>query len=83
MTKTQFFKENAGRLVKFSDDDGEYGDFLILHPEEIDAAKQLQDNGYTIVSVHETVDGEDYVDISQPCDFGTQPFKYGYFAISK
>ena len=83
MTKTQFFKENGGGLVRFRNDDGEYGDFLILHPEEIDAAKQLQDKGCTIVSVHETEDGEDYVDVSQPCDFGSQPFKYGYFAISK
>lgn len=83
MTKTQFFKEKGGGLFRFRNDDGEYGDFLILHPEEIDAAKQLQDKGYTIVSVHETEDGEDHVDVSQPCDFGTQPFKYGYFAISK
>jgi hypothetical protein len=35
-----------------------------------------------IVAVHETEDGEDFVDVSQPCDFGTQPFKYGYYAVN-
>ena len=82
MTKTQFFKDYGNRLITVSND-GEYGDFLILHPEEIDMAKELQNKGCVVVSVHETEDDEDYVDITQPCDFGTQPFKYGYFAISK
>lgn len=82
MTKTEFFKQNGHLLLRVTEDSAEYGDFLILHPEEIAMAKDLEERGFTIVSVHETEDGEDFVDVSQPCDFGTQPFKYGYFALS-
>ena len=45
-------------------------------------AKKFEEEGLQIVSVHETEDGDDFVDISQPCDFGNQPFKYGYFALN-
>lgn len=82
MNKTQFFKTYGHLLFKVTDDDGEYGDYLILHPEEIAMAKEFEEQKVTIVSVHETEDGEDFVDFSQPCDFGNQPFKYGYFAIN-
>jgi len=82
MTKTEFFEKNGGGLIRVAQDDPEYGDFLILHPEEIAMAKDLEERGFTIVSVHETEDGEDFIDVSQPCDFGNQPFKYGYFATS-
>lgn len=81
MNKTEFFKKHGHELFKVTDDDSEYGDFLILHPEEIAMVKDLQERGFTIVSVHETENGEDFVDVSEPCDFGNQPYKYGYFAI--
>jgi hypothetical protein len=82
MKKTEFFKAYGGGLASVGNDDGEYGDYLILHPEEISIAKDLEERGYTIVSVHETEDDDDDVDITQPCDYGSQPFKYGYFAIN-
>jgi hypothetical protein len=81
MTKTEFFEKYGSYLVAVSFDNAEYGDFIILHPEEIHVAKKYQDQGYSIVSIHDTEDEEDFVDISQPCDFGDQPFKYGYFAL--
>lgn len=77
MTKTEFFKQHGGSLVRISEDNSEYGDFLILHPEEIDYAKKLEAEGCTIYSVHETEDGEDWID---EVDYGNQPFKYGYLA---
>jgi hypothetical protein len=79
MTKTEFFKRHGHQLVQISEDCSEYGDFLILHPEEIELAKKLQEQGMTIVSVHETEDEEDFIDFE--FDSGYQPFKYGYFAI--
>lgn len=82
MTKTEFFRVYGPYLHVVFYDNSEYGDFLILHPEEINIAQKLQEEGLTIVSVHETEDQEDFVDVSQPCDFGNQPFKYGYFAIN-
>lgn len=82
MRKTEFFKEYGSYLKEVAQDNAEYGDHLILHPEEVGLAKKYQEQGFTIVSVHETEDGEDHVDISQPCDFGSQPFKYGYFVLN-
>jgi hypothetical protein len=82
MKKTDFFKKHGSELFKVATDSSEYGDFLILHPEEIPLAKYLEERGYTIVSVYETEDGEDFVDMSECCDYGIQPFKYGYFAIN-
>ena len=81
MNKTEFFKKYGHQLLKVAEDNSEYGDFLIIHPEEIEKAKQLEEKGFIIVSVHETEYKGDFVDISQPCDFGNQPFKYGYFAL--
>lgn len=81
MNKTEFFKRHGHELVQVSIDDAEYGDFLILHPEEIPLAKDLQERGMTIVSVYETEDNEDYIDFENPFDSADQPFKYGYFAI--
>ena len=82
MTKTEFFKKYGIYLEAVANDDAGYGDHLILHPEEIEVAKKYQKKGFNIVSVHETEDGEDFVDIVQPCDFGNQPFKYGYYAVN-
>jgi len=36
MRKTEFFKNYGGALVAITADDAEYGDFLLLHPEEIE-----------------------------------------------
>jgi hypothetical protein len=82
MTKTEFFEKHGGGLHTVTVDDAEYGEFLILHPEEIELAKQLQNEGFIIVSVHETESGEDWVDTENEVDFGNQPHKYGYFALT-
>ena len=81
MNKTEFFKRHGHELVQVAYDDSEYGDFLILHPEEIHLAKDLQERGMTIVSVYETEDGKDYIDFENPFDSADQLFKYGYMAI--
>ena len=83
MTKTDFFQQYGGGLVKASKDDPEYGDFLFLHPEEINRVKKYDNDKYMIVSVHETDDEEDFVEMEQPVDYGTQPYKYGYFVVRK
>ena len=82
MTKTEFFEMYGGGLVVAEEDNTEYGDFLFLHPEEIDRVKEFDTNEYQVVSVHETEDGEDFVDTSE-VDYDNQPFKYGYFVIEK
>ena len=81
MTKTEFFQKYGGSLVKADEDNAEYGDFLFLHPEEIDRVKKYDDKNHMIVSVHDTEDEEDFVDMEQPIDYGTQPYKYGYLVV--
>ena len=82
MTKTEFFAKYGGGLVVAEEDSVEYGDFLFLHPEEIDRVKEFDTEVYQVVSVHETEDEEDFVDMGE-VDYGNQPFKYGYFVIEK
>ena len=82
MRKTEFFEKYGGALVAITADDAQYGDFLLLHPEEIEMAKVYESKGCTIVSVHEIEEGfDDDIDISQPCDYGNQPFKIGYLVL--
>ena len=83
MKQTEFFKNHGHELIKVSNDNAEYGDFLILHPEEIPLAKELESRGCTIVSVHESEDEDNNIDFENPFDYGSQPYKIGYYAISK
>jgi hypothetical protein len=80
MKQTEFFNKYGDSLCKVDNDNAEYGDFLILHPEEISKAKDLEKHGHTIVSVHEAID-ENFIDMESPCDYGKQPYKIGYYAI--
>ena len=80
MNKTEFFYKHGSSLVESALDCGEFGNLLFLHPQEIDKVKKYEST-HQIVSIHETEDGEDFVDVAQPCDFGSQPYKYGYFVI--
>lgn len=70
-------------MINSTEDSGEYGDYLFLHPQEIEILQHYDPQNYQIVSVHETENGEDDVDMSIPCDFGNQPYKYGYFVIQR
>lgn len=82
MKQSEFFQKNGHQLVKVANDDAEYGEFLILHPEEISLAKELESRGCTIVSVNESEDGDNFIDFEKPFDYGNQPFKFGYYAIN-
>lgn len=83
LSKTEFFQKYGGGLLVVSPDDCEYGDYLIMHPEEIDKAKQLEKEGYTIASVFENEEGDDTIIIDKPFDSGQQLFKIGYFAFNE
>ena len=82
MNKTNFFRKYGGLLVRADEDNCEFGDFLFLHPEDIDRVKEFDNEEHQIVSVHETEDEEDFVDMGD-IDFGNQPFKYGYFVLKR
>lgn len=82
MNIPEFYEKYGNQIKVVNSDNAEYGEHLILHPEEIDLAKKLQSEGCIIVSVHESQDDDDDVDITQPVDFDDETFKYGYFAIT-
>ena len=82
MKNREFFAQHGGDLEIAQEDSAEYGDFLFLHPEEISRVQEFDTELYQVVSVHETEDGEDFVDMSE-VDYGSQPFKYGYYIIKK
>ena len=85
ISKTEFFEKHGGGLVEVATDNSEFGDFLLLHPEEIDIAKQYQEKGYKVASVYQQSD-EDIVDMVSPLedkdDTENEVFKYGYFIIN-
>jgi hypothetical protein len=81
MRKTEFFKNYGGGLVPVTFQDPEYGEYMLLHPEEASLAESYARGGYVVVSVHEMEDGEDDIDTAQPCDYGSQPFKIGYLVL--
>jgi hypothetical protein len=49
MTKTEFYQKYGSYLEEVTQDNAEYGDHLILHPEEIHLAKKYLEEGLTIV----------------------------------
>lgn len=84
MNKSQFFEKYGGMLVHSAEDNPDFGDYLFLHPEETQLLQdQYVNDQHQVVSIHETEDEQDFVDMSQPCDFGSQPYKYGYFVIKR
>ena len=79
-----FFTKFGALLVKAATDDSEFGDYLFTHPEDISHIRKIYDERkYQIVSVHELENGSSYVDMTTPCDFGNQPYKYGYFILNR
>ena len=82
MTKTNFFAKYGSLIVVADEDNSEYGDYLFLHPEEISVVQEFDTDEYQVVSVHVTEDEEDFVDMGE-VDYGTQPYKYGYFVIKR
>ena len=65
MKNREFLAQHGGDLEIAQEDSAEYGDFLFLHPEEISRVQEFDTELYQVVSVHETEDGEDFVDMGQ------------------
>lgn len=82
MTHKEFINQYGHALITTDYDNGEYGDNIILYPEEQEKALEWYDT-HQLVSLHETEDYDTWVDIQQPCDMGYQPFKYAYYVIDK
>lgn len=79
----KFFEKYGNRLIKAAKEDPEFGNFLFLHPEETDKVMAFNPDKYQVVSIHETETGENSVDMTIPCDFGSQPHKIGYYVIPR
>jgi hypothetical protein len=76
MNINKFFFKYGGCLVKHSHDDCEFGDFLFLHPNDLDNLKKYQNNKYQIVQRFEN-------NVIMDCSFEDSNDKIGYYVIKK
>jgi len=82
MNKKEFFTKYCDGIVLANKDSIVNDSFLFSHPEEISRVQEFDTKLYQVVSVHETENNNDYVDIDD-IDYGNQPFKYGYYVIKR
>ena len=82
MNKNEFFTKYCDGIVLANNDSVVNDNFLFSHPEEISRVQEFDTKLYQVVSVHETENNDDYVDIND-IDYGNQPFKYGYYVIKR
>lgn len=80
MTKEEFYKQYGHLLVEVVEgEDVEYGNHMLLHPEESFLAQAYRDElGWQIASVYETENGDD-VEIDN--DISNHPYKIGYLVF--
>ena len=79
MNIDEFFKQHGSQLVKLHEDDSETGNFRLFCPEECSTATHYKDNGYTLASIFEDLDGDEYVVIDN--DPGDALDKIGFFIL--
>lgn len=83
MNKTQFYEMFGGDLELVNPGDAEYGEHLILHPEERHIAEEYHKNGHTVFTVYEESceGGDEYVE--EGLDTSSYPYKVGYYILRK
>jgi hypothetical protein len=83
MTKTEFYQLHGSDLEIVNPGDAEYGEHLILHPEEVHVADNYCNQGHPIFTVYEESydGGEEFVEPGFDC--GSNPFKVGYLILKK
>ena len=74
MNKKEFFTKYCDGIVLANNDSVVNDSFLFPHPEEISRVQEFDTKLYQVVSVHETENNDDYVDIDD-IDYGNQPLK--------
>lgn len=79
MKKTEFFQQYGGGLIAVDHDNPQYGDYLILYPEEIDRANQLLEEGYDIYTVYEESAENEEETVVLGMDSGAMVV--GYYAV--
>lgn len=80
MTKTQFYRKYGGLLVEVAKEDLEYGNHLILYPEEVEKAQQLQREGKHIYTLYEESGEGEEETVKKGLDSGT--YVVGYYAVN-
>lgn len=80
MNKEEFYAQYGHRLVEVAEDDPEYGNHMLVHPEECWFANDYIHLGYEVASVYETNTG-DVVELDN--DISDHPYKIGYLVLKK
>ena len=83
ISKTDFFKNYGSKLVPVTYDAAEYGDHMLLAPEENEIAQQYHDDGYRIFTIYEESreGGDEWIEES--FNKGGYPYVIGYFIVNK
>jgi len=83
MKKTEFYEKYGHLLLITNPEDPEYGEHLILAPEEDGIATSYNEEGHKVFTVYEEAEegGEEFVE--EGLDLGTNPYKVGYFVLIK
>ena len=83
MKKTEFYEKHGHEIKVINPGDIEYGEHLILYPEENEIAQSYNDQGYTVYTVYEESHegGDEYVEYG--LDTSRHPYKVGYFVLDK
>lgn len=79
MTKTAFFQKYGGMLIAVDEDNAEYGDYLILYPEEVEKAQKLMAEGKDIYTVYEEASEGQEETVCKGLDSGAMVV--GYYAL--
>ena len=83
MTHTQFFEKHGHELkCMFADDNGEFGQFLVLYPEEKDIAYEHLNNGHNVYTVYEESAPEGHEEVMLGLEDGS-PYIVGYYILNK
>jgi hypothetical protein len=83
MTKTEFYRLHGNDLVIINPDDAEYGEHLLLWPEEDHIASNYCDEGHPVFTVYEEAEEGGDETVEPGFDCSTHPFKVGYLILKK
>lgn len=81
MKKSEFYQTFGHELEITNPGDAEYGEHLILHPEEKHIAQSYHEKGHEVFTVYEesSEGGEEYVE--NGFDSSSHPYKVGYLIL--
>lgn len=83
MTKSEFFKRFGGDLIVTNPDDYQYGEHIVISPEEDHVAVNYSKEGYRVFTLfEEPAEGQEEL-VHPYFEAGKNPYKVGYYILNK